>query len=80
MKKRTKTSQYYGVCKISSPSGGKQNIDNILKKPWQAMIKVNGKSTKLGMFQTERAAAVAVDKRLIDIGKVDKLNILKLKK
>lgn len=46
-------------------------------KPWQGCLKVHGRSwTK--MCKTEKQAAIAVDKQLIEMGK-EPVNVLKKK-
>lgn len=73
MAKRIKTSQYYGVHKSKD-----SRIKN--GKVWIALIHLKGTSLKIGAYEEERDAAIAVDKKLISLGKTDKLNILKPKK
>ena len=71
------TSKYYGVCLIKSYRTQSEKKD--LKK-WRAQIPHNNKTLRLGDFETEIEAAKAVDMKLIELKKYDKLNILKPKK
>mgnify|MGYP003402309599 CR=1 FL=1 len=72
-------SKYYGVYHSIQRTGNKSAIVSKSKKPWKAQLTIDNVSNNLGSYATEKEAAIAVDKRLIQLGKLDKLNILKPK-
>lgn len=70
----SKSSQYYGVSKTKQTS-----YTCVTKKFWRAKIDVNGEHISCGMFVTEKDAALAVDKKIIELNLDKPLNILKKK-
>lgn len=78
MSDRSKTSQYYGVCFNPIVSGGSAGIRWGNSHPWYAQVKRNGTMILKKHFPTEREAAMAVDRCLIERGEEPR-NILKRK-
>jgi hypothetical protein len=74
-----KTSEYYGVCFSPSKKGGKGSTKRyVAAHKFLAFITRNGKTVMRKRFETEREAAIAVDKQLIAMGEEPR-NILKKK-
>jgi hypothetical protein len=74
----SKSSQYYGVTKTSQ-TGSKSRLKEAENNPWQAAIWLNKTTVHLGRYATEKEAAIAVDKKIIDLNLDKPLNILKRK-
>ena len=74
-----KYSKYRGVCKWANPGGNKSNIEARERKPWRATLMHNRATWLSPYFATEREAAIAYDRRVLELGLDKPLNILKPK-
>lgn len=70
----TPAKQYYGV--IYKEMAFSKKSSRVAKKPWQAIVQKLGKRYYCGSWVTEKEAALAVDKKLIELGYPPR-NILK---
>ena len=74
-----KTSVYQGVsCRLSF-TGMKCEVSYYMAKPWTASLKHNGVKWYSRAFATEREAALAWDRRVLELGLDRELNILRRK-
>ena len=60
-------------------TGGKSKMSNKMAKPWTASLRHNGIYWRSKFFATEREAALAWDRRVLELGLDRELNILKRK-
>lgn len=72
-----KSSKYKGVSYCVRKNGAQSEILYSREKPWQAYININGKKKNLGCFALEKQAAIAVDKKVLELNLEQELNILK---
>ena len=74
-----KTSAYQGVSCLRVFTGKKSKMSNQMTKPWRASLKHNGIEWRSKYFTTEREAALAWDRRVLELGLDRELNILRRK-
>ena len=74
-----KTSVYQGVSCLRVFVGSRAKVANKMAKPWTATLVVNGIGWHSKYFATEREAALAWDRRVLELGLDRELNILKRK-
>ena len=74
-----KTSAYQGVSCLRVFTGQKSEISYRMAKPWIASLRHNGIGWQSKYFTTEREAALAWDRRVLELGLDRELNILRRK-
>lgn len=76
--KTNTTSKYYGVCLDSCITGSASSMRSRKAKPWIMYVWFNGRNV-LKHYATEREAALAYDRFVLEHGLDKPLNILKRK-